>query len=60
MLIAYSIKLAMAIVLYVYMTISNRRRDMEQGPARLSEKQVIELGMRDMTELDNKGFRYVL
>ncbi|KAI9642556.1 hypothetical protein NHQ30_009361 [Ciborinia camelliae] len=60
MLIAYSLKLAMAIVLYVYMFMSNRRRDMEQGLVRPTEKEVIELGMRDVTEIDNKGFRYVL
>ncbi|KAG4033012.1 hypothetical protein MFRU_005g00360 [Monilinia fructicola] len=60
MLIAYSIKLAMAILLYIYMFMFNKRRDIEQGLARLSEKEVIELGMRDVTEIDNKGFRYVL
>lgn len=60
MLIADSIKLAVAVVLYIYMFMSNRQRDMEQGSARLGEKEVIELGMQDLTEVDNKGVRYVL
>lgn len=50
----------MIVVLYIYMFMSDRRRVMEQGSVRLGEKEVIELGMRDVIEIDNKGFRYVL
>ncbi|ESZ94401.1 putative MFS transporter [Sclerotinia borealis F-4128] len=45
MLIAYGLKLALAIILYVYMFVSNKHRDMERGLVILSEKEVIELGM---------------
>jgi len=60
MLIAYSIKLTMAIVLYIYMWSFNMRRDRAQAGMEMDEKDVIELGMHDVTELDNKGFRYTL
>ena len=68
MLIGYVIKLLAISVLYVYMWSINKKRDREQavdGSGPLDEKervrrQGIEYGMHDMTELDNKYFRYVL
>lgn len=43
----------------------NRKRDREAAAlgtltAEAEQEEAIEKGMRDMTELDNKGFRYVL
>lgn len=54
----------MVIVLYTYMWTVNKKRDREAAAmgdhtAEL-EKEAIERGMQDQTELDNKGFRYVL
>ncbi|KAE9368156.1 MFS general substrate transporter [Stipitochalara longipes BDJ] len=60
MLIAYTIKLLMAVLLYVHMWMFNMRRDREQGENPVDEKEAIELGMHDVTEIDNKGFRYIL
>lgn len=60
MLIAYSIKLAMAVLLYVHMWMFNQKRDREQAQTPIDEKDAIELGMHDVTEIDNKGFRYIL
>jgi hypothetical protein len=64
MLVGYTVKLAMAVVLYVYMFTANKRRDREAATAGAAsdeeEKVAIERGMLDMTELDNKGFRYSL
>lgn len=68
MLIGYVIKLVAITILYIYMWMDNKRRDREQAidsNASLDEKervrkQGIEDGMHDMTELDNRGFRYVL
>lgn len=64
MLVGYSVKLLMAIVLYIYMYSANKKRDREAAAAGAEsdeEKQAaIERGMQDMTELDNKGFRYSL
>ena len=70
MVVAYSIKLFMVFVLYVHMWMFNRNRDREEAAARVGvgagtggvvdEKEAIELGMRDVTEIDNKGFRYIL
>jgi hypothetical protein len=64
MLVGYSVKLLMAIILYVYMYTQNKKRDREavaEGTASDEEKlAAIERGMQDMTELDNKGFRYSL
>lgn len=64
MLVGYSVKLSMAIVLYVYMYRQNKKRDREaaeEGTASDEEKlAAIERGMQDMTELDNRGFRYSL
>lgn len=67
MLVGYSVKLLMVVILYVYMHRSNKKRDAEQAArGELSEeeekeeKEAIERGMLDMTEIDNKGFRYIL
>jgi hypothetical protein len=60
MLIAYSIKLAMSVLLYAHMWMFNLRRDREQAGIPIDEKEAIELGMHDVTEIDNKGFRYIL
>jgi hypothetical protein len=57
MLIGYTVKLVSVIVLYVYMWRVNVARD-AAGP--VDEKAAVEAGMHDMTELDNKGFRYSL
>ena len=57
MLVGYTVKLLMVFVLYVYMYRENKRRD---AAGLISEEEAIENGMRDMTELDNKGFRYSL
>ncbi|KAK8080101.1 hypothetical protein PG997_007919 [Apiospora hydei] len=63
-LTGYSIKTIVVAVLYFYMWAVNRKRDREVAEAgqlsREEEKQAIELGMQDVTELDNKGFRYSL
>lgn len=64
-LIGYSVKTVMVVVLYVYMWSVNRKRDREaalegSGLSEEQEKQAIEQGMQDVTELDNRGFRYVL
>ncbi|KAI0097112.1 MFS general substrate transporter [Daldinia grandis] len=64
-LIGYSVKTVMVVVLYIYMWSVNRKRDREaalegSGLSEEQEKQAIEQGMQDVTELDNKGFRYVL
>lgn len=64
MLVGYSVKLAAVCVLYFYMWSVNKKRDREAAASGLTsdeeEKAAIESGMHDMTELDNKGFRYVL
>ena len=68
MLVAYSIKLFMVFVLYVHMWMFNRTRDREAASTIagvgvggvVDEKEAIELGMHDVTEIDNKGFRYIL
>ena len=64
MLVGYSVKLAMVVVLYIYMWRSNKSRDAEQAArgelSEEEEKAAIENGMHDMTELDNRGFRYIL
>lgn len=59
MLIAYSITLVMAMLLYVHMKMFNLKRDRVQSEL-IDEKSTIELGMRDATEINNKGFRYIL
>lgn len=64
MLVGYSVKLAMVVVLYIYMYRSNKRRDAEQAArgevSEVEEREAIEKGMLDMTEIDNRGFRYIL
>lgn len=64
MLSGYSVKLTMVIILYVYMDIVNKRRDRaaaaEGADSDEEVKAAIERGMQDMTEIDNKGFRYSL
>lgn len=54
----------MVAVLYIYMWTVNKksgREAMEAGQlSGEEEKQAIELGMQDVTELDNKSFRYSL
>jgi len=64
MLVGYSVKLLMVIVLYIFMYRSNRSRDAEQAArgeiSEEEEREAIEKGMLDVTEIDNKGFRYIL
>jgi MFS family permease len=65
MLIGYCIKLVMVLVLFAYMWSVNKKRDRESasgivGLTEEEEKEAIEAGMHDVTELDNKGFRYIL
>lgn len=64
MLVGYSVKLSMVVVLYVYMWRSNVQRDREQAArgeaSEEEEREAIEKGMLDMTEIDNRGFRYIL
>jgi len=64
MLVGYSVKLLMVVILYVYMHRSNKERDADQAArgelSEEEEKEAIERGMLDMTEIDNKGFRYIL
>lgn len=57
MLVGYAVKLAMVVVLYVYMYRENKRRDTAGWT---DDEDAIEQGMHDATELDNKGFRYSL
>ncbi|KAI0148352.1 MFS general substrate transporter [Xylariaceae sp. FL1272] len=64
-LVGYSVKTLMVILLYLYMWGVNKKRDREMASSdsTLNEEQVkeaIERGMQDVTEIDNKGFRYVL
>lgn len=64
MLIGYCVKLSMVLLLYFYMWSVNKKRDRESaGGLHLTEeeeRQAIEEGMHDRTEIDNKGFRYIL
>ena len=62
MMIGYVIKLVAILVLYWYMWTENRRRDRAAAGIEQSEieKEAIERGMHDVTELDNPGFRYTL
>lgn len=57
MLVGYAIKLAMVVVLYIYMYRANKARD---AAGHTNEAGAIEMGMHDQTELDNLGFRYTL
>ncbi|KAF2115264.1 major facilitator superfamily domain-containing protein [Lophiotrema nucula] len=65
MLIGYCIKLLMVLILFAYMWSVNKKRDRDsangiQGLTEEEEKEAIEQGMHDVTEIDNKGFRYIL
>ncbi|EAT87238.1 hypothetical protein SNOG_04847 [Parastagonospora nodorum SN15] len=65
MLIGYSIKLAAVLVLFAYMWSVNKKRDAEAaggvvGLTEEEEREAVEKGMLDVTEIDNKGFRYIL
>ncbi|KAE8454615.1 hypothetical protein EG329_000238 [Mollisiaceae sp. DMI_Dod_QoI] len=64
MLVGYSVKLSMVIVLYIYMYRINKSRDAEHSArgelSEEEEREAIEMGMLDQTEIDNKGFRYIL
>jgi alpha-amylase/alpha-mannosidase (GH57 family) len=64
MLVGYSVKLAMVVVLYIFMYMSNKKRDAEQAArgeaSEEEEREAVEKGMMDMTEIDNRGFRYIL
>jgi hypothetical protein len=64
MLIGYSVKLVAVLILFVYMWSVNKKRDRESASGiHLTDeemKEAIEAGMHDVTEIDNKGFRYIL
>jgi hypothetical protein len=67
MLVGYTVKLAMVVILYIYMFSVNKARDREASAtvddgedSIAKESLAVENGMQDMTELDNKGFRYAL
>ncbi|KAK7515006.1 major facilitator superfamily domain-containing protein [Phyllosticta citriasiana] len=64
MLVGYVVKLLSVVALYAYMWSVNKKRDRDAAAAGpLTEEQkreAVELGMRDLTEIDNKGFRYTL
>lgn len=66
MLVGYSVKMVSVLVLFAYMWSVNRRRDREgatsgvDGLSEEEEREAVEKGMRDVTEIDNKGFRYIL
>lgn len=62
MMVGYIVKLVMVLVLYAYMWSVNKQRDRAAVDSEQSqvEKEAIERGMHDVTELDNPGFRYTL
>lgn len=64
MLVGYSVKLTSVVVLYIYMWGANKKRDRDAANSGETEEEIeragVEAGMRDMTELENKAFRYVL
>ena len=64
MLVGYVVKLLSVIVLYIYMWLANKKRDRDAAQSGESKEEIeragIEAGMLDMTELQNKAFRYVL
>lgn len=64
MLIGYSVKLMAVLVLFAYMWLVNKKRDRESASGvQLTDeetKAAVEAGMHDTTEIDNKGFRYIL
>lgn len=57
MLVGYSVKLLMVVLLYIFMSRSNKARD---AAGHTNSAAAIEMGMHDQTELDNPGFRYTL
>ncbi|KXG47528.1 Major facilitator superfamily domain, general substrate transporter [Penicillium griseofulvum] len=60
MLAGYAVKLVCIVALYIYMYTENKRRDREAIDGQEVEAEGVENGMLDKTEIDNKGFRYVL
>ncbi|KAF2849010.1 MFS general substrate transporter [Plenodomus tracheiphilus IPT5] len=64
MLIGYTIKLTAVLILFAYMWSINKKRDRESASGihltDEEEKAAVEAGMHDVTEIDNKGFRYIL
>jgi hypothetical protein len=64
MIAGYCVKLAMTVILYIYIYSVNKMRDREvargQGLSEEKEKEAIKLGIHDVTEINNKGFRYIL
>jgi MFS family permease len=62
MLVGYTVKLVAVLVLFAYMWSVNKKRDKEaaSGIVGLTEEEAVEEGMRDVTEIDNRGFRYIL
>ena len=64
MFVGYYAKPALVVILYIYMYSVNKKRDREgareQGLTEEEEKEVIELGVLNVTKIDNKGFRYIL
>jgi hypothetical protein len=67
-LVGYSVELAVVVVLYFFMHASNKKDREQAERGELSEEEeeekeeeeVIDRGMLDMTELDNRGIRYIL
>jgi hypothetical protein len=60
MLIGYSVKLIAVLVLFAYMYSVNKSRDRASTSTEEETQTAIEAGMHDVTEIDNKGFRYIL
>jgi hypothetical protein len=62
MLVGYTVKLIAVLVLFAYMYSVNKARDRASASADPEEerKAAVEAGMHDVTEIDNKGFRYIL
>lgn len=62
MLVGYVVKLVMVVILYIYMYSVNKKRDRQAAElsAETTEREGVEAGMLDLTELENKNFRYIL
>ncbi len=60
LLIGYCIKFVMVAVLYAYMWSENRRRDKQGLTTDEQDQKAILLGLKDLTENENLGFRYKL
>ncbi|KAF3016477.1 hypothetical protein E8E14_009414 [Neopestalotiopsis sp. 37M] len=58
LLCGYAIKTGCHLLLLAYMLLENKRRDRVYGPPNAAASK--EAGMQDMTEFENKDFRYVL